>query len=137
MNYNKCEALFPALGCEMFTNWMAKKATTMSLSILVTIEMLNAMNSLSENESLLTLPLWVNPILVGAIALSMLLHFLILYVPALSSLFAVVPLNGEEWLAVLLISLPIIFIDEILKMTSRVRMRNAEVRAQLADKKIQ
>lgn len=109
----------------------------MSLSILVTIEMLNAMNSLSENESLLTLPLWVNPILVGAIALSMLLHFLILYVPALSSLFAVVPLNGEEWLAVLLISLPIIFIDEILKMTSRVRMRNAEVRAQLADKKIQ
>lgn len=68
----------------MFSNWMAKKATTMSLSILVTIEMFNAMNSLSENESLLTLPLWVNPSLVLAIALSMLLHFVILYVPFFS-----------------------------------------------------
>lgn len=70
----------------MFSNWMAKKATTMSLSILVTIEMFNAMNSLSENESLLTLPLWVNPILVLAITLSMVLHFIILYVPFFSVL---------------------------------------------------
>ena len=53
----------------------------MSLSILVTVEMFNAMNSLSENESLLTLPLWENPYLVGAITLSMALHFMILYVP--------------------------------------------------------
>ena len=52
----------------MFTNEMAKRATTMSLSILVTVEMFNAMNSLSENESLLRLPLWKNPFLVGAIA---------------------------------------------------------------------
>jgi Ca2+ transporting ATPase len=61
-----------------------KKATTMSLSVLVLIEMFNAMNSLSENESLLTLPLWSNLYLCGAISLSMALHFLILYVPALA-----------------------------------------------------
>lgn len=84
MNYSKCETSFSQIGCQMFSNWMAKKATTMSLSILVTIEMFNAMNSLSENESLLTLPLWVNPSLVLAIALSMLLHFVILYVPFFS-----------------------------------------------------
>ncbi len=60
---------------------MAKKATTMSLSILVVVEMLNAMNSLSENESLLTFPLYKNIYLCAAVALSMVLHFMILYVP--------------------------------------------------------
>lgn len=42
------------------------------------------MNSLAENESLLTLPVWTNPYLVAAITLSMLLHFMILYVPFFS-----------------------------------------------------
>jgi P-type Ca2+ transporter type 2A len=65
----------------MFTNTMAHTATTMSLSILVVVEMFNAMNSLSENESLLRLPVWKNPWLVGAITLSMLLHVAILYIP--------------------------------------------------------
>ena len=63
----------------MFTNVMSHRATTMSLSILVTVEMFNAMNSLSENESLLRLPVWKNPYLVAAVALSMALHFAILY----------------------------------------------------------
>lgn len=68
----------------MFTNALAKRATTVSLSILVTVEMFNAMNSLSENESLLRLPVWKNPFLVGAITLSMVLHLMILYVPFLT-----------------------------------------------------
>ena len=53
----------------------------MSLSILVVVEMFNAMNSLSENESLLRLPLWKNMWLVSAITLSMVLHVGILYIP--------------------------------------------------------
>lgn len=65
----------------MFTNDLAKTATTMSLSILVVVEMFNAMNSLSENESLLALPIWRNLYLVAAITLSMILHIAILYIP--------------------------------------------------------
>ena len=53
----------------------------MALSVLVLIEMLNAMNSLSENQSLVAMPPWKNIWLVGAIALSMSLHFMVLYVP--------------------------------------------------------
>lgn len=68
----------------MFSNELSRRATTVSLSILVTIEMANALNSLSENESLLTLRPWDNLYLCGAIALSMSLHFMILYVPFLA-----------------------------------------------------
>ncbi|CAG8570883.1 6205_t:CDS:10 [Ambispora leptoticha] len=118
-NFHKCHELFPEIGCEMFINDMSKRATTMSLTVLVTIEMLNAMNSLSENESLFTLPLWENLYLVFAIALSMLLHFMVLYMPFFSNLFAILPLNWIEWKAVLWISGPVIVIDEVMKFFSR------------------
>ncbi|KAF9357263.1 hypothetical protein BGX26_004006 [Mortierella sp. AD094] len=118
-HFHQCSSLFPEIGCQMFTDFMSKKATTMSLSILVTIEMFNAINSLSENESLLTLPLWNNMYLVFSIILSMALHFMILYVPFFSNLFMILPLNVEEWKAVVYISLPVIVIDEALKFISR------------------
>ncbi|KXS08992.1 calcium ATPase [Gonapodya prolifera JEL478] len=118
-NFSQCESLFPEIGCQIFNNGFASRASTMSLSILVTIEMFNAMNSLSEDESLLTLPLWNNLYLCFAIALSMALHFMILYVPFFNSIFAIAPLNYTEWQAVVLISLPVLFIDEILKFISR------------------
>ncbi|KAJ6546503.1 Ca-transporting ATPase [Mycena vulgaris] len=117
-HFHQCSALFPEIGCEMFTNIMAHRATTMSLSILVTVEMFNAINSLSENESLLVLPVWKNPFLVAAVALSMGLHFMILYVPFFTALFAITPLNWIEWKAVLYLSAPVILIDEILKFIS-------------------
>ena len=91
----------------MFADNSARSASTISLSILVVIEMLNAMNALSSSESLLTLPLWENMMLVYAIMLSMALHFALLYLPFLQGLFSVVPLDWSEWKAVLLISAPI------------------------------
>ncbi|KIJ69348.1 hypothetical protein HYDPIDRAFT_105948 [Hydnomerulius pinastri MD-312] len=117
-HFHQCSTLFPEIGCEMFTNVMAHRATTMSLSILVTVEMFNAMNSLSENESLLRLPVWKNPFLVAAIALSMALHFAILYIPFFTSLFAITPLNWAEWKAVLYLSAPVLVIDEVLKFVT-------------------
>lgn len=47
------------------------------------------------------------------------LHFIILYVPFFTSLFSITPLNSEEWYWVLLISAPVIIVDEILKFVSR------------------
>ncbi|KAI0080572.1 calcium-transporting ATPase [Panus rudis PR-1116 ss-1] len=117
-HFHQCSSMFPEIGCQMFTNDFAKRATTMSLSILVTVEMFNAMNSLSENESLLRLPVWKNPYLVGAITLSMLLHFAILYIPFFTTLFAITPLNWTEWKAVLYLSFPVVLIDEVLKFIS-------------------
>ncbi|RYP92741.1 hypothetical protein DL770_001130 [Monosporascus sp. CRB-9-2] len=118
-HFHRCSTEFPGIGCEMFTNDMGKAASTVSLSILVVIEMLNAMNALSSSESLFTLPLWENMMLVYAIALSMTLHFALLYIPVLQSLFSILPLNWTEWKAVLAISAPVIVIDEVLKLIER------------------
>lgn len=120
-HYHLCATEFPEIGCQMFTNVMAQTASTVSLSILVTIEMLNAFNSLSENQSLFVMYPWVNPYLIGAVFLSMSLHFLILYVPFLNRMFSITPLDWSEWQGVLLISFPVLIIDESLKLLSRIR----------------
>lgn len=92
---------------------------TMALSVLVTIEMLNALNSLSENQSMLVMPPWSNFWLLSAMALSMSLHFVILHVEILSTVFQICPLTVEEWIAVLKMSLPVILLDEVLKFFAR------------------
>jgi Ca2+ transporting ATPase len=106
-HFHRCSTDFPEIGCQMFTNNMSKSASTVSLSVLVVIEMFNAMNALSSSESLLTLPLWDNMMLVYAIGLSMALHFALLYTPVLQTLFSILPLNWLEWKAVLIISAPV------------------------------
>merc|ERR1711881_80221 len=118
-NFHTCSSSFPEIGCEIFANDHSKTASTISLSILVVIEMFNAMNALSSSESLLTLPLWENMMLVYAITLSMALHFALLYTPILQTLFSILPLNWNEWQAVLVISAPVILIDELLKFIER------------------
>ncbi|KAL2007083.1 hypothetical protein VTN00DRAFT_8521 [Thermoascus crustaceus] len=118
-HFHKCSAQFPEIGCEMFSNEMSRSASTVSLSILVVIEMFNAMNALSSSESLFTFPLWNNLMLVYAIILSMTLHFAILYIPFLQGLFSILPMSWNEWKAVLAISAPVIVIDELLKFVER------------------
>ncbi|XP_006110099.2 LOW QUALITY PROTEIN: sarcoplasmic/endoplasmic reticulum calcium ATPase 3 [Myotis lucifugus] len=118
-NFLKCSEdnpLFAGIDCEVFES---RFPTTMALSVLVTIEMCNALNSVSENQSLLRMPPWLNPWLLAAVIMSMALHFLILLVPPLPLIFQVTPLSGRQWGVVLQISLPVILLDEALKYLSR------------------
>lgn len=107
---------FKGLNCKIFTD---PHPMTMALSVLVTIEMLNAMNSLSENQSLITMPPWSNMWLIASMALSFTLHFVILYVDVLSSVFQVTPLTSEEWVTVMKFSIPVVLLDETLKFIAR------------------
>lgn len=109
---------FTANPCDYFSVGKVK-ATTLSLSVLVAIEMFNSLNALSEDGSLLTMPPWVNPWLMLAMSVSFGLHFLILYIPFLANIFGIVPLSVNEWLLVLAVSLPVILIDEVLKFVGR------------------
>jgi Ca2+-transporting ATPase len=95
------------------------KASTLSLTVLVVIEMLNAFNALSEDGSLTQMPPWVNPWLLAMTALSIGVHMVILYIPVLASIFAVCPLDLHDWILVMAFSSPVILIDEVLKFIGR------------------
>jgi Ca2+ transporting ATPase len=107
---------FVGIECEIFE---AEAPMTMALSVLVTIEMANALNSLSENQSLIRMPPWSNFWLLAAMTLSFSLHFMIIYVDPLPMVFHLTHLNVEQWLVVLKLSFPVILIDEVLKFCAR------------------
>ncbi|KAG8344975.1 putative Cation transporter ATPase N terminus [Trypanosoma vivax] len=113
-------------------------ARAIALSILVVVEMLNALNALSENASLITMRPHTNVWLLLAIVSSLTLHLLIMYVPFLAALFNIAPLgvdpqvvkqahpwsilvptNFDDWKAVMVFSVPVIFLDELLKLVTR------------------
>merc|ERR1712186_121723 len=107
---------FKGISCDIF---QAPEPMTMALSILVTIEMCNAVNSLSENQSLAVMPPWISPFLLGAMSLSFALHFMILYVDFLAVVFQITPLTFAQWITVMKFSLPVILLDELLKFVAR------------------
>ncbi|RZR76945.1 hypothetical protein BHM03_00001871 [Ensete ventricosum] len=94
---------------------------TLSLSVLVATEMFNSLNAISEDNSLLQMPPWRNPWLLLAMLVSFGLHFIILYVPFLANIFGIVPLGPNDWLLVVLVSVPVVLIDEVLKYAGRKR----------------
>ncbi|TXG52550.1 hypothetical protein EZV62_021719 [Acer yangbiense] len=116
MNFDSCSTRQTTYPCSIFED---RHPSTVSMTVLVVVEMFNALNNLSENQSLLVIPPWSNLWLVASIVLTMILHILILYVRPLSILFSVTPLSWEDWTVVLYLSFPVIIIDEVLKFFSR------------------
>ncbi|KAM7516976.1 hypothetical protein LguiA_006559 [Lonicera macranthoides] len=116
MNFDSCPTRETTYPCSIFND---RHPSTVSMTVLVVVEMFNALNNLSENQSLWVIPPWTNMWLVGSIIITMFLHILILYVQPLSILFSVTPLTWADWTVVLYLSFPVIIIDEILKFFSR------------------
>jgi magnesium-transporting ATPase (P-type) len=118
-HFQKCDAAAAAAAgykCEIFSDNHPK---TVAMTVLVIVEMFNALNNISENSSLLVIPFWDNKWLLGAIAVSVILHCIIMYVPGLALLFGITHLNAAEWWCVILLSAPVILVDEVLKWLSR------------------
>jgi len=99
--------------------------------------------SVSEDQSLFMMPPWRNWYLIGANLLSLALHFVILYVPQMARLFQLEALSwievrkqywpsamllplllttllcASQWRAVLALSVPVLILDELLKIVAR------------------
>jgi magnesium-transporting ATPase (P-type) len=123
-SFQKCDpaaaaAHQPPYKCEVFADNHPK---TISMTVLVIVEMFNALNNISENSSLLSIPPWDNRWLLGAIGVSVALHCIIMYVPGLAALFGITHLSAGEWWYVILLSAPVILVDEVMKVLSRRQM---------------
>lgn len=115
-DFQNCQEGQHVFSCDLFKD---RRPSTISMTVLVVVEMFNALNALSENNSLLQLPPWSNLWLLAAIAVSMLLHVFILYTPPVAAIFTVTALTAKEWVAILWLSFPVIVLDEVLKLMSR------------------
>lgn len=106
--------------CKYFTDGKVK-ASTLSLSVLVMIEMLNAFNALSEDNSIFVVTPLVNPFLIAAATLSTLMHMMIVYIPFFNDIFSIHSMTSHEWMLVLAFSLPVNIVDEMLKFYGRIK----------------
>jgi len=86
VNFDSCSARQTSYPCSIFED---RHPSTVSMTVLVVVEMFNALNNLSENQSLLVIHPWSNLWLVGSIILTMLLHVAVLYIEPLAALFSV------------------------------------------------
>mmetsp|Transcript_37067 Transcript_37067/g.106075 ORF Transcript_37067/g.106075 Transcript_37067/m.106075 type:complete len:461 (+) Transcript_37067:561-1943(+) len=113
--------------CDIFTTGKVE-AATLSLTTLVMLQMFNAFNALSEEESLLRKPPWSNPYLVAAVATSIAIHCGILYTPVLADVFGVSPLSLRNWGVVMAVSAPVVAIDEAIKLVYRTQQNSANLK---------
>ncbi|KAF6002974.1 hypothetical protein F1559_001823 [Cyanidiococcus yangmingshanensis] len=112
----------------------AVRARSVAMSVLVTAEMGNALNAISETESILLRPsiLLGNLWLLGAVAASMALQLLVLESPLTQTAFGVQPLSLSDWVFIFGVSVPVIAVDEFFKFfLRRERFQNSSDTQQL------
>ena len=94
-------------------------ARTMTFVTMAMFQWFNAWNCRSDTQSLLQVGLFSNRWLLAATGLIIFLQLGILYIPMLQTIFNTVPLSGHDWLVIIMLSFPIIFLEEIRKAVVR------------------
>eukprot|EP00621_Florenciella_sp_RCC1693_P001339 CAMPEP_0182542712 /NCGR_PEP_ID=MMETSP1323-20130603/30567_1 /TAXON_ID=236787 /ORGANISM="Florenciella parvula, Strain RCC1693" /LENGTH=214 /DNA_ID=CAMNT_0024753585 /DNA_START=18 /DNA_END=662 /DNA_ORIENTATION=- len=115
--------------CSIFMGKAKAKAQTLSLSVLVCMEMLKALSAVSVNSSLFTVPPWKNPYLLAGVAAPFALHLMVVQVPSFAQVFSLTTLTKRDWKKVLACSLPILLLEEILKAIGRNVERHADAKS--------
>ena len=106
--------------CDAFAMHGGKAAaSTVALSTLVVMEMLRALCSVSEHESLLVKPPWANRFLLLGVSLPLALHSFVMYCPPLAQLLHLVPPTIADWQSIACFALPLLLLEELLKFGAR------------------
>ena len=97
------------------------KARTMAFTTTIMFQVLFALNCRSEKRSVFRMNPFTNKKLLASIALSVVLQFMVLYVPFFQVMFKTVPLNVYDWAKILVLSslgllvLPEVFMKKTIK----------------------
>jgi Ca2+-transporting ATPase len=98
-------------------------ARTMALATLVVFQLWNALNSNAGDRSAISRASFDNPYIWAAIVASFMLLAMIMYVPFLRELFSIVSLSAQDWVLVLLWTLPVLVVVELRKMVTKLASR--------------
>jgi P-type Ca2+ transporter type 2C len=99
------------------------RAASFAFATLVIIQLFNAFNFRSKTLSAFSPQIQKNNFLWIAVAISLLLVFVVVETPLAQKIFATAHLSSFEWLAVITISASILFFEEMRKIFSRVFTR--------------
>ncbi len=103
---------------EMYADDLAK-ARTMTLVTMAMYQWFNAWNCRSERKSIFEIGWFSNRWFLAASALVGLLQVLVVYMPLLRNIFHTVPITVEDFGFILLITCPLLIIEEIRKLLVR------------------
>ena len=103
-------------------------ARTMTLVTLAMFQWFNAWNCRSETLSIFQLGFFSNIWLVLATILVFGLQLLLLYTPFFQHIFETVPLNFYQWMFIIIVTINIVFLDEIRKYILRKKKAPSRVR---------
>lgn len=98
---------------------------TMTFTVLCFSQLGNAIAIRSRRESVFATPLLANKPMLGAIALTVALQLMVIYVPFFNNLFNTQPLTGEELGITVAVSSLVFWAVEIQKWVSRMRAKTA------------
>jgi Ca2+-transporting ATPase len=93
-------------------------AQTMAFTTLMLCQLFNVLNARSDTASAFS-GMFANRWLWAAIALSLLLHVAVIYLPALQHAFATTALSGSDWLRCTVVASSVLWLRELAKLAVR------------------
>jgi len=99
-------------------------ARTMAFTTLMMFQLFNVYNCRSRWRSAFS-GFFENKWLLGAVALSLFSHVLVIYVPVLQTAFHTVPLSALDWLVATAVGATLLILMEVVKLVLRAQRRRA------------
>lgn len=96
-----------------------RHSQTIAFTTLMMFQMFNVLNCKSNIHSIFRI-FFNNKWLIIAVALSIVLQIIVLYVPFMSTLFKTYPLPLFEWMMIGLVSSSVLWFDEVFKLVKRI-----------------